>query len=78
MTAQRKADELGLEEQRLKVLGAVRLQFYKALAAQRTVDVRRRLLQAATDASATAHQLANVGQADAPDILRTEVEAEQP
>jgi cobalt-zinc-cadmium efflux system outer membrane protein len=74
---QQKADELGIEEQRLNVLGAVRLQFYKALAAQRTVEVRHRLLQIAMDASATAHQLANVGQADAPDILQTEVEAEQ-
>lgn len=74
---QQKADELGIEEQRLNVLGAVRLQFYKALAAQRTVEVRHRLLRIAMDAAATAHQLANVGQADAPDILQTEVEAEQ-
>ena len=74
---QQKADELVIEEQRLNVLGAVRLQFYKALAAQRTVEVRHRLLQIAMDAAATAHQLANVGQADAPDILQTEVEAEQ-
>lgn len=29
------------------------------------------------DAAMTAHQLANVGQADAPDILQSEVEAEQ-
>ena len=29
------------------------------------------------DAAATAHQLANVGQADAPDVLQAEVEAEQ-
>ena len=74
---QQKADELGIEEQRLDVLGAVRLQFYSALAAQRTVDVRQRLLQIAMDAASTAHQLANVGQGDAPDILQTEVEAEQ-
>ena len=74
---QQKADELGIEEQRFNVLGTVRLQFYRALAAQRTVEVRHRLLLIAMDASATARQLANVGQADAPDILQTEVEAEQ-
>lgn len=74
---QRQADELGIEEQRLNVLGAVRVQFYEALAAQKAVEVRRKLLQLATDAAATAHQLSNVGQADAPDILQTEVEAEQ-
>ena len=74
---QRKADELGIEEQKLDVLGAVRTQFYLALAAQRTVEVRSQLLKLAMDAAATAHQLANVGQADAPDILQTEVEGEQ-
>lgn len=74
---QRKADEFAIQEQKLNVLGAVRVQFYEALAAQRTVEVRARLLKLASDAAETAHQLANVGQADAPDILQTEVEAEQ-
>jgi cobalt-zinc-cadmium efflux system outer membrane protein len=35
------------------------------------------LLGVALDAVETVHQLANVGQADAPDILQTEVETEQ-
>jgi outer membrane protein, heavy metal efflux system len=35
------------------------------------------LLGMAMDAATTAHQLANVGQADAPDVLQAEVEAEQ-
>jgi cobalt-zinc-cadmium efflux system outer membrane protein len=74
---QHKADEVGIEEQKLDVVGAVRLQFYTALAAQKTVEIRQRLLQIATDAASTVHQLANVGQADAPDVLQTEVEAEQ-
>jgi cobalt-zinc-cadmium efflux system outer membrane protein len=51
--------------------------FYNALGAQETVLVRGRLLGLATDAAETAHQLANVGQADAPDVLQAEVEAEQ-
>ena len=74
---QRKADELGVSEQKVGVLGAVRVQFYQALAAQQAVDVRARILKLTMDAAATAHQLANVGQADAPDVLQTEVEAEQ-
>src|SRR5438067_3032444 len=74
---QHKADEIGIEEQKLDILGAVRVQFYEALAAQKTVEVRSQLLQLAMDAAATVHQLANVGQADAPDVLQTEVEAEQ-
>jgi cobalt-zinc-cadmium efflux system outer membrane protein len=74
---QRKADEIGVEEQKLNILGSVRVQFYAALAAQQSVELRRQLLRVAMDASATAHQLANVGQADAPDVLQTEVEVEQ-
>src|SRR5579859_4660007 len=77
LAEQHKADELGTEEQKLDVLGAVQTQFYLALAAQKTVEVRSQLLKVAMDAVATAHQLANVGQADAPDILQTEVEGEQ-
>ena len=51
--------------------------FYSALAAQETVSLRRDLMKIAQDAVETAHQLANVGQADAPDVLQAEVEAEQ-
>src|SRR5277367_6260133 len=51
--------------------------FSSALGAQQTVLVRGRLLGLANDAAQTAHQLANVGQADAPDVLQAEVEAEQ-
>jgi outer membrane protein, heavy metal efflux system len=39
--------------------------------------LRRQLLGIATDAVQTARQLQNVGQADAPDVLQAEVEAEQ-
>jgi len=53
------------------------VQFYTALARLRIVEVQRKLLDIANDAAGTAHQLANVGQADAPDVLQAEVEAEQ-
>jgi cobalt-zinc-cadmium efflux system outer membrane protein len=55
----------------------VKQAFYDALTAQVTVQLRQRLLGVALDAVETVHQLANVGQADAPDILQTEVETEQ-
>ena len=74
---QHKVDEIGIEEQTLNVEGAVRVQFYTALVQLRTVEIRRQLMQVAMDAAMTAHQLANVGQADAPDVLQSEVEAEQ-
>jgi len=74
---QRREDEIGVTEQRYRVLSNVSQSFYSTLAAQEVVNVRRRLLGIALDATETAHQLANVGQADAPDVLQAEVEAEQ-
>ncbi len=74
---QKGSDRLGVEEQTYRVHNDVMQAFYVALTSQAMVIVRQRLLQVAEDALATAHQLANVGQADAPDILQAEVEAEQ-
>ena len=74
---QRREDEFGVAEQRYRVLGDVNQRFYAALAAQETVKLRSNLMQIALDAVDTARQLANVGQADTPDILQAEVEAEQ-
>jgi cobalt-zinc-cadmium efflux system outer membrane protein len=51
--------------------------FYETLAAQRLVDVRQNLAGLAADATRTSHQLANVGQADRPDVLQAEVEQQQ-
>ncbi len=66
-----------VDAQRYKVLNNVRSLYYQVLAAQRLVQVRRQLLNLAGDAVQTAHQLGNVGQADRPDVLQAEVEAEQ-
>ncbi len=74
---QRRMDEVGVTEQRYRILSDVGQSFYAALAAQEIVAVRHRLLGLAMDAVETAHQLANVGQADGPDVLQSEVEAEQ-
>ena len=74
---QKNADQIGVTEQTYRVHSDVQQSFYDALTAQATVQLRQRLLGVALDAVETVHQLANVGQADAPDILQTEVEAEQ-
>jgi cobalt-zinc-cadmium efflux system outer membrane protein len=74
---QKRSDQIGVEEQTYRVHGDVQQAFYDALTAQATVQLRQRLLSVSLDAMETVHQLANVGQADAPDILQTEVEAEQ-
>jgi cobalt-zinc-cadmium efflux system outer membrane protein len=74
---QKRSDEIGVEEQTYRTHGDVQQAFYDALSAQATVQLRQRLLGVALDAVETVHQLANVGHADAPDILQTEVETEQ-
>src|SRR3984957_7106314 len=74
---QKQADQIAAEAQMRRVHSDVTRMFYHALSAQQTVLVRGRLLALASDAVETAHQLANVGQADSPDVLQAEVEAEQ-
>jgi outer membrane protein TolC len=74
---QGKADAIGVEEQRARVRNDVSQAFYAALTAQAVVAIRKQMVEVELDAVETVHQLANVGQADAPDILQTEVEAEQ-
>lgn len=74
---QQKSDEIGVTEQIYRVHSDIEQAFYDALTAQESVRLRRQLLGVALDAVETVHQLANVGQADEPDILQTEVEAEQ-
>jgi cobalt-zinc-cadmium efflux system outer membrane protein len=65
------------EEQKLRVVTNVQMSYIQALAAQQTLELRHNLSKLADDAVETSHQLANVGQADAPDVLESEVEAQQ-
>jgi cobalt-zinc-cadmium efflux system outer membrane protein len=65
------------EEQKLRVVTNVRMSYIQALVAQQTLELRHNLSKLADDAVETSHQLANVGQADAPDVLESEVEAQQ-
>jgi cobalt-zinc-cadmium efflux system outer membrane protein len=72
-----KQAETEAEEQKLRVVTNVRMSYIQALAAQQTLELRHNLSKLADDAVETSHQLANVGQADAPDVLESEVEAQQ-
>jgi cobalt-zinc-cadmium efflux system outer membrane protein len=74
---QSQADQLAAQAQLMRVHNDVTLLFYQARSEQQSVQVRGRLLALANEAAKTAHQLANVGQADTPDLLQAEVEAEQ-
>ena len=72
-----KQAETEAEEQKLRVVTNVRMSYIQALAAQQMLELRHNLSKLADDAVETSHQLANVGQADAPDVLESEVEAQQ-
>ncbi len=72
-----KQAETEAEEQKLRVVTNVRISYIQALAAQQTLELRQSLSKLADDAVETSNQLANVGQADAPDVLESEVEAQQ-
>ena len=72
-----KQAETEAEEQKLRVVTNVGMSYIQALAAQQTLELRQNLSKLADDAVETSHQLANVGQADAPDVLESEVEAQQ-
>lgn len=63
--------------QKYRVLNAVRLLYYQALAADHLIEVRKKLAELAQVAVTTTSQLYNVGQADQPDLLEAEVEAQQ-
>jgi cobalt-zinc-cadmium efflux system outer membrane protein len=72
-----KQAETEAEEQKVRVVTNVRMSYIQALAAQQTLELRQHLSKLDDDAVETSHQLANVGQADAPDVLESEVEAQQ-
>jgi outer membrane protein, heavy metal efflux system len=65
------------DEQRLRVENGVCIAFYQSLAAQQMVEMRAKLSALAKDAVETTRQLFNVGQADQPDVLQAQVEADQ-
>jgi outer membrane protein, heavy metal efflux system len=71
-TADRAVAELELQQQR--VLSSVRALFYEALALDRRVEVNERLAALTSEAVSITAQLFNVGAADRPDFLESEVE----
>ena len=72
-----KQTEAQAEAQRLRVENGVRIAFYQSLAAQEAVEIRLRLSGLAKDGVETTQQLFNVGQADQPDLLQAQVEADE-
>jgi cobalt-zinc-cadmium efflux system outer membrane protein len=65
------------EAQRARVLNSVRSLYYDALGAQRLVELRVELARLSSDAVEITKELYNVGQADKPDYLEIEIEAQR-
>lgn len=69
--------EAAAEMQQYRVLNRVRLLYYQALGAERLVELRGNLASLTREAVNISQQLYNVGQADQPDLLEAEVEAQR-
>jgi outer membrane protein, heavy metal efflux system len=69
--------EMEAQEQRLRVMNAVRIAYYRVLAAQEMLDSKRDLVGIAAETVKTAQQLRNTGQADESEVLQTEVEQQK-
>lgn len=69
--------EIESTAQKQRVLNTVRILYYEALHAQQLVDLRTELARIAREAVKTTSELLNVGQADRPDYLESEVEFQQ-
>ena len=69
--------EQAAQAQRQRVLNAVRVLFYQALGDQRLVKVRGQLAGLAQEVVRISGEMGNVGQADKPDQLFADIEAER-
>jgi cobalt-zinc-cadmium efflux system outer membrane protein len=65
------------DEQRLRVSNAVKIQYYEALAAQETVDMRKELFRISSETAKYGRQLFNIGQQNESEVLQAEVEAQE-
>ena len=72
-----RVSEAHADAQKQRVLNAIRSLYFQALGEQRLVDLRIRLARIARDVIRTSQELGNVGQADRPDILAAEIEAQR-
>jgi len=69
--------EIEAEEQKIRVETAVKMAFYRVLAAQELADVRAQLARIANESAATEKRLNNTGQADDTEVLEAEIEAQR-
>ena len=65
------------EAERLRVLTTIRGLYYRALGEQRMVAVRQDMSELTGRTAKTRRELANLGQADRPDVLAADIEAQR-
>lgn len=73
--AEVRLSEVEAEEQKMRVENAVRIAFYRVLAAQEMLEAKRDVARIAENNAETQRRLSNTGQADEPEVLQAEVEA---
>jgi cobalt-zinc-cadmium efflux system outer membrane protein len=74
---EREQAEIIAEAQRMRVTNSVRMLYFETLGAQQLVELRADLADLAREAVEITKELYNVGQADRPDQLEIEIEAER-
>ncbi len=65
------------DAERLRVLTTIRQLYYRALGEQRLVAVRQKMAELSARMAKTRRELANLGQADRPDVLAADIEAQR-
>jgi cobalt-zinc-cadmium efflux system outer membrane protein len=65
--------EMQVEAQRLRIINDVRLKYFEVLAAQQRIAIERELLANHEELQKTTREMANVGQANRPDVLAAQV-----
>jgi cobalt-zinc-cadmium efflux system outer membrane protein len=69
--------ELQVLAQRMRIVNGVRMKYYDVLAAQKLVEIERELLENHEELVRTTREMANVGQANRPDLLQSQVLAQR-
>jgi cobalt-zinc-cadmium efflux system outer membrane protein len=69
--------EMQVLAQQMRISNGVRMKFYEILAAQQLVEIERELLQNHEELLRTTREMANVGQANRPDVLQAQVSVQR-
>jgi cobalt-zinc-cadmium efflux system outer membrane protein len=75
--ADRERATVNADVQRVRVITSVRMLYYEALGSARLVEHRDALAKVTREAVAISEELYNVGQADRPDVLEVEIQAQR-